>query len=443
MLNGLKEISREVFNCRELDLATYIGITEDTMIRRRQYLIFIFVTVLFSCGPSGQKPKSKNETHAGATSSTYENTTDEATSEGLVTSTESLSQSDEPNVPFAMEGGGPRHLHRASIPGPKTAPKEISSFHTGNRIAASPIIGPDGTIYIGSTDGTFNALSRDGSLRWSYICDEPIFGTAAVSQTGKVFVGCDDNTLIAFSTDGTLRFTVNTKQDMDSSPVIADDGTIFVGGDSLYALDNDGKIKFKLWLGGHVSASPAVRPDGVISVGSHDRRFYMAGKDGTVLSVFDTKGPILGPAAALQNNDVVFGSDDRVLYRLNAKGTLRWKLELDGALRSGIAVNEEEDTVYVGSMAGTVFAIDAKKGTVRWKTATAGPIAASPMLDSQGLLFVASRDHSLYALDAISGAIVWRISLDAEIDAAPAVAFGKRLIAAADDGKVRILEEQP
>ena len=47
----------------------------------------------------------------------------------------------EPNVPFAMMGGGPRHLHRADVPGPKEMPTEIASFRTGARIAASPTIG--------------------------------------------------------------------------------------------------------------------------------------------------------------------------------------------------------------------------------------------------------------------------------------------------------------
>ncbi len=414
------------------------------MNRRCRHLLVLLVVALLGCGPPGGRPKSQgavsveDEGEAAA-----DNESSPQAPSGASSSGGPSSHPDEPNVPFAMEGGGPRHLHRAEIAGPKSAPSEIALFRTGNRIAASPVIGPDGTIYVGSVDGTFNALSREGSLRWSYICDQPIFSTAAVSRTGRVFVGCDDDTLLAFSTDGTLRFTVNAKQDMDSSPVIADDGTIYVGGDNLYALDPDGKLKFKLWLGAHVSASPSVRPDGAVAVGSHDKRFYVVGTDGTVLSAFDTKGVIEGAAAALQNNDVVFGSADSFLYRLNPKGMLRWKLVLDGALRSGIAVNEAEDALFVGSMAGSVFAVDAKKGKVLWKTTLAGPVKAAPLLDKEGLLYVGSRDHSLYALDVATGAVVWRISLDAEIDAAPSIAFGKRLVAVSDDGAVRILEERP
>jgi hypothetical protein len=210
----------------ELDLVLHIGITVGAMIRRHRYSILLLVTAMIGCGPTSRTSTSANGTKAPQTfSQTAKNDAGRVTSDGNLVSNEKP-MPEEPNVPFAMEGGGPRHLHRAEIPGPKTAPLEIAAFHTGNRIAASPIIGPDGTIYIGSIDGTFNALSRDGALRWSYICDEPIFSTAAVSQTGKVFVGCDDDTLLAFSTDGTLRFTVNGRQDMDSSPVISDDGTI-------------------------------------------------------------------------------------------------------------------------------------------------------------------------------------------------------------------------
>lgn len=319
---------------------------------------------------------------------------------------------------------------------------ETARFNCGGRIAASPVIGPDGTIYIGSIDGAFNALSGDGALRWSYICDEPIFSTAAVSRTGKVLVGCDDDTLSAFSTDGSLRFVFRSGQDMDSSPIISDDGKIFVGGENLHALDANGRLLFKVWLGAHVIASPSVRPDDVIAVGSLDHRFYLVSPDGTVMSAFETKGPIQGPAAALKNNDVVFGSDDGFLYRLAPMGALRWKLLLNGALRAGVAVNESEDTLYTASMGGTVFAVDAEKGTVCWKTSLAGPVKAAPLLDNQGLLFIGSRDRALYALDASTGEIVWRLLLGAEIDAAPAAAVGNRLVAAADDGSVRILGEK-
>ncbi len=347
----------------------------------------------------------------------------------------------EPNVPFAMLGGGPRHLHRAEVPGPRTAPKETARFHSGARVFASCVIGPDETIYIGSIDGTFNALRLDGRLRWSYICDKPIFSTAAVSQSGMVYVGCDDDTLLAFATNGSLRWTYSMKQDIDSAPVIGRNGVIYVGGDGLHAIKADGGRRFKVWLGGHISASPAVRPDGIIVVGSHDHRVYAVGSNGTVIWSFATKGPIQGPVAALPKNDVVFGSDDSFVYKLTPLGGARWKFKTKGPVRSGVAVSEDLKTLYITSMDGSVYAIDSSTGKERWHVATGGPIRASPMLDSNGMLYVGSRDHHLYAINGLSGDIKWRIDLGAEIDSTAAIAVGRKLLIGADDGAIRVLEE--
>ncbi len=355
--------------------------------------------------------------------------------------TEPTVNSEAPNVPFAMLGGGPRHLHRAEVHGPDILPREIARFRCGARVFASPVVGPDGTIYIGSIDGTFNALRSDGRLRWSYVCDEPIFSTAAVSQIGTVYVGCDDDSLLAFSTDGMLRWTYTMKHDVDSAPTIGANGVVYVGGDGLHALRADGERVFKVWLGGHVSASPTVRSDGVVVVGSHDHRVYAVGSDGAVAWSFATKKPVQGQAAALDNDDVVFGSDDGFVYRLSPLGGARWKFKTGGPIRSGVAVAADEKTLYFGSMDGSVYCVDAVKGKEIWHFETAGSIQGTPLLDSRGNLYVGSRDHHLYAIDSASGELRWRIDLGSEIDSTPALAAGGRLVIGSDDGVVRILEE--
>ena len=40
------------------------------------------------------------------------------------------------------------------------------SFKTGRGIFSTPVIGGDGTIYVGSADTYFYAISKDGRLRW-------------------------------------------------------------------------------------------------------------------------------------------------------------------------------------------------------------------------------------------------------------------------------------
>ncbi len=137
---------------------------------------------------------------------------------------------------------------------------------------------------------------------------------------------------------------------------------------------------------------------------------------------------------------MVVGSDDGYVYRLAPGGGLRWKLKTLGPVRSGVAVSEDEKTLFVTSMDGAVYAVAAETGKVVWQRETAGPVRASPMLDAGGLLFVGSRDRHLYAFRTTDGETAWRIPLDGEVDATVAVAAGGRLIAADDAGVVRILE---
>jgi len=351
---------------------------------------------------------------------------------------------DVPNVPFTMLGGGPRHPFRASVPGPAKAPVEIAVFRAGGRIAASPVIGPDGTIYVGSVDGTFNAIRRDGRMRWSYVAGTPIFSTAAISESGVVYVGCDDDTLLAFTADGAVRWSYRQKQDVDSSPVIADDGIIYVGGEGLHAVSSSGERRWMSYLGGqHVSATPAVLPDGRVAVGSHDHRVYAVQPDGTTSWAFATGGPVEGPVSALGGGDLVFGSGDGKVYRLSADGGRRFAVDVGGAVRGGVACAADEETLYVGTMAGDLVAVDAAKGAIEWRVKTGGPIRATPMLDPEGRLYVGSRDHWLYAVDAAKGEVTWRVDLGAEIDATVAIAAGRRIVAASDDGAVRLLAETP
>jgi outer membrane protein assembly factor BamB len=39
---------------------------------------------------------------------------------------------------------------------------------TGRRVLTTPVIGPDGAVFIGSADGLFDAFEPDGRLRWTF-----------------------------------------------------------------------------------------------------------------------------------------------------------------------------------------------------------------------------------------------------------------------------------
>src|SRR5687768_8344314 len=54
--------------------------------------------------------------------------------------------------------GGPRHTGRSINAGPPAEPSRRWIHRTGARIFASPVLGPDGTVYVGSLDRSFHAI---------------------------------------------------------------------------------------------------------------------------------------------------------------------------------------------------------------------------------------------------------------------------------------------
>ena len=63
--------------------------------------------------------------------------------------------------------------------------------------------------------------------------------------------------------------------------------------------------------------------------------------------------------------------------------------------------------VFVGDSAGVVRALDAARGTLRWKTHTGAAVFAAPAV-AQGRVYVGSADGRVYAFEAATGRRLWR-----------------------------------
>lgn len=71
------------------------------------------------------------------------------------------------------------------------------TFATGKGIFSSPVIGADGTVYVGSADRTFYAIGPDGLLRWSFETGEIVDSAALLDDEGRVFFGSGDGSAYA------------------------------------------------------------------------------------------------------------------------------------------------------------------------------------------------------------------------------------------------------
>ena len=104
------------------------------------------------------------------------------------------------------------------------------------------------------------------------------------------------------------------------------------------------------------------------------------------------------------------GSMDGYLYALDAAtGELRWRFATGHGFISSPAV--AAGTVYIGSNEGHLYALDSASGDLLWRSATDGPIYSSPAVASD-MVYVASMDGYLYALDAATGKRHWRYAVE-------------------------------
>ncbi len=132
---------------------------------------------------------------------------------------------------------------------------------------------------------------------------------------------------------------------------------------------------------------------------------------GTVVWEYPTAGEIRG-GAATDGDALYVSADDGVLYAVALDGTPRWATPIGGAATRGSWDNYgsrpavADGVVYAGSYDGTVAAVDAATGAVRWTFDVGAPIETGIVL-GEGLIHVDTMEGYHYALDPITGEQVW------------------------------------
>ncbi len=124
---------------------------------------------------------------------------------------------------------------------------EMWNFHRGRWIRSTPAIASDGSLYLGINDrkqigesrfrhiGTFYGVNQNGTEKWNYSVDDPIYYSPTIGEDGTIYVSIGEE-LYAFSQDGTVKWNHTFEENLYSSPAIGTDGTIYVGA---WDTDND------------------------------------------------------------------------------------------------------------------------------------------------------------------------------------------------------------
>ena len=107
----------------------------------------------------------------------------------------------------------------------------FSTRPMGQKVAPSPVIGADGTVYVGSPDHNVYALDgQTGVKKWAFKTGAEVHSCPAIGADGTVYVGSNDRKLYALDGQtGARRWVFKTGGEVRSSPAIGTDGAIYIG----------------------------------------------------------------------------------------------------------------------------------------------------------------------------------------------------------------------
>src|SRR5690554_3046614 len=133
-------------------------------------------------------------------------------------------------------------------------------------VGSSFVLSPDGEYaYVGDARGALHRFSAvDGSGAISIDLGTMIQSTPAVAVDGTIYVGTVDGTLFAMTPELEIRWQREVVGEISTSPALMPDGVIYVGTSDgfIYGFNADGSQKWFKQIEGYVGASPAVGTDG-------------------------------------------------------------------------------------------------------------------------------------------------------------------------------------
>ena len=317
-------------------------------------------------------------------------------------------------------------------------PPSSSSFH------ATPALSADGsTLYLGFASGGFNApgaatlyalsVAPSGpspQVVWSAdLGSTRVMASPTVGPDGSVYVGTAAGQLVAVSADGKVKWTAQTGPTIKSAPALGSDGTVYMptSDGKMYAVTPQGQVKWSFDFGEHLGPTPLVT----------SAQQGPGGGGGGASGIGSGASPTVGP-----DGTVYIGANNSNMYAVKPDGSMKWLFEADREL-AGIwttpAVSADGSMLYFGANKGGVYALNAADGTKKWQFPIYGSVYASSVLDSSGSLYTGTTIEHLYATDTRNGEPLWDFDVHNEVWCVPAIRPDGTLIFADRGGLVQVI----
>ncbi|MQA72799.1 MAG: PQQ-binding-like beta-propeller repeat protein [Solirubrobacterales bacterium] len=336
---------------------------------------------------------------------------------------------------------------------PRRKGGRLWTFKAREGIFSSPVIGGDGTVFVGSADQNFYAIGRDGKLRWKLPTREIIDSAALLDDRGRVYVPSGDGHLYArdaatgrpvwtyaaqpaSETGGLLNW-------FEGNVAIEGDGTLVVPDDNfrIYGINRDTATtdwafptRDNNWsLPAVDTATNSLFVGNNFFLGGAPNLWSIDGATGATQWSADIPGSVVASPLLTGDGKVIVGAFDGFVHAYDkATGRGLWEFPTRDHIYSSPA-QLPNGTIVQPSTDGSVYGIDPDDGSKVWQYDTLNPIRSSPAVDGKGNSYIGGGDGRLYVLNA-DGTLRWAMKLSpgrrATINSSPAL--GEDVIVAAD-----------
>jgi outer membrane protein assembly factor BamB len=186
----------------------------------------------------------------------------------------------------------------------------------------TPAIGSDGTVYVGSDEGYFYAVSPEGNVKWRFTAGQYHVSSAAIASDGSIYFISGAAVLYAVDADGKLMWKYSGVESVTGSPAVGEDGTVYVAGSQVYAFDPAGTLKWQYRVQDQVYSSPLVTQTGPCCVDGKGT-IYAFTSDGNLRWSLAT-GDLVYGSPALGLDGTIYVHSAKTVHAVSQDGELKW-----------------------------------------------------------------------------------------------------------------------
>ena len=286
---------------------------------------------------------------------------------------------------------------------PTEADGKISFF-------ADPAVTDDQQLLVGGYHNILYSLNpqngQENPGAWPFLEAEGRYIAGPLVQDQRIYAPSADNNLFVLDSQGNRQWIYTTGNPQWATPA-TDGQKIYLSSmdHRIHALDaRSGQLIWKSdELGGAIVGTPALDTEGVLYIGTlANQLLALDTRNGSVIRSYATDGWVWdGPA--LSEGRLYFGDLEGSFYALNAADLSEiWKVQPDSADRNAITETPLviQDTIYITTESGNLYAIDAANGSTRWPKTVGGKLYSAPVQAGDSILVApVGADALLIAFD--------------------------------------------